>query len=90
MKLTFSTLLEHNVCVYVPDGSKMTEKQLVEAVADGEATVLWIENPSTTTVCENALAEVCESIHIDHDDSPLDEDELTALRTGKPEVGVYS
>ena len=84
-----TALLEHNVCVHVPNGEAMSREELMEALGNDDYQVLWVENPTTNEVISVAIAER-EDAPFNTDDSPLTDEEQQAIATGKPLLSNYN
>ena len=89
MKIEMTALLEHNVCVHVPNGEAMNREELMEALGNEEYQVLWVENPTTSEVVSVAIAERGDA-PFNTDESPLNAEEQQAIATGKPLLSNYN
>ena len=84
-----TALLEHNVCVHIPNGESMDREELIEALGNDEYKILWVENPTNSEVVSVAIAERGDD-PFNTDESPLTVEEQQAIATGKPLLSSYN
>ena len=84
-----TTVLQHNICVYIDGGENMTDEQINEAIEEENYSTLWVENPCLGEIISTAHADF-DVASADTDVTPLTTEEKEVVRLGIPEVGEYS